>query len=68
VDPLLIKAIIKVESDFAPDVVSNKGAVGLMQIMPATGRQIAGYLQMKNFKKEMLLNPETNIMFGVFLL
>lgn len=66
VDPLLVKAIIKVESDFAPDAVSNKGAVGLMQIMPATGRQIAGYLEMENFKKEMLLNPETNIMFGVF--
>ena len=66
VDPLLVKAIIKVESDFVPDAVSNKGAVGLMQIMPATGRQIAGYLEMENFKKEMLLNPETNIMFGVF--
>ncbi len=66
VDPVLMKAIIKAESNFVSDAVSTKGAIGLMQIMPSTGRQIAQYLQIKNFKAEMLYNPEINIMFGIW--
>ncbi len=39
-DRHLLKAIIKVESDFNPLVVSRKGAQGLMQLMPETAREV----------------------------
>ena len=40
-DPELVKAVVAVESGYRPAAVSNKGAVGLMQLMPATAEQLA---------------------------
>lgn len=54
----LIKAVIKQESNYMPNAVSSKGAIGLMQIMPSTG----ALLGIED--KETLKDPYVNIMTG----
>ena len=63
-DPYLVTAIIYRESRFNPNAVSNKGAIGLMQIMPETAEWIAENLNLNNFDVDDLYIPETNIKFG----
>lgn len=68
VDPLFVLAVIREESRFQPDAGSFAGALGLMQIMPKTGKAIAGQLGIPNFKNSMLLDPETSIKMGAYYL
>jgi soluble lytic murein transglycosylase len=60
VDPYLLASIIRQESGFEPSTVSNAGAVGLMQIMPAEASRIAG----QEITRQALFDPQTNIMVG----
>lgn len=67
-DPHLIAAIIFVESRFIPTARSFKGAMGLMQIMPETGKWIAEQQGYTDFDINELYNPDINIRFGCWYL
>lgn len=66
VNPYLVCAIIKCESSWRDEVVSNVGAVGLMQVMPSTATTLAGngYVDADAFPPENLQSPVVNIEYG----
>lgn len=55
VDPFLVKAVIRTESLFDPEAISDAGAQGLMQLMPATAER---------FRVTDMMDPEQNIRAG----
>jgi soluble lytic murein transglycosylase-like protein len=64
VDPWLVASLIRVESAGDPSIVSSVGAIGLTQIMPKTGAEIAKTLGMENYSTELLYDPATNVRMG----
>lgn len=64
VETALIFAMILEESRYRRDAISWAGAIGLMQIMPATGRELARQLNIRRFRSSMLKDPEINIRMG----
>ncbi len=67
-DPYLVAAIIHTESRGDPEAVSHKGAVGLMQIMPATGAWIAEKLAVADYTEATLTSAPDNIRLGCWYL
>ena len=68
VDPYLVLSVIRQESFFNEDAVSRAGAIGLMQIMPETGRRLARSLGMGPFDRKQLFNPLQSIRMGSYFL
>ena len=68
IDPLLVLALIRTESTFYNWSRSRRGAMGLMQIRPRTGKHLARELDLKWDGIETLLDPYTNVRLGVHYL
>jgi soluble lytic murein transglycosylase len=64
VDPYLVAGLIRRESAFDPAVTSGAGAIGLMQIMPPTGRTLARSEGPPGFEPALLKQPEVNVHLG----
>jgi soluble lytic murein transglycosylase len=63
----LVYAVMRQESAFRPDVVSPASAVGLMQLIPRTGKAAAGELGLE-YRSELLVSPPYNIQLGAYYL
>jgi soluble lytic murein transglycosylase len=67
-NPALLAAVIEQESKFNPDARSSTGAVGLMQLQPATAEGIAIRTGGSKFRLSDLTNPEINVRYGAWYL
>jgi peptidoglycan lytic transglycosylase len=63
-DPMLAAGLIRQESTFQVDAVSPKNAVGLMQVLPKTGRLMARHLRVR-YTKTSLYEPDFNLEVGM---
>lgn len=68
IDPLLLVAMAITESHCRPNARGGSGEYGILQIMPGTGKWIAGRLGYEDWAPEDLLDVKTNIQFGAFYL
>jgi soluble lytic murein transglycosylase len=63
-DPYIVAALAAQESTFDPKIRSSANAIGLMQIIPPTGRRLARQVGVRNFSERSLENPEINARLG----
>ena len=66
ISPYLVAAVINAESSWGPERVSGAGAIGLMQVMPQTARDLAASKRVdrRKFPPDKLLDPANNIEYG----
>jgi len=67
-DPFLVAALIRQESEFNAKAVSPASARGLTQVMPATGRELGRKLRIPKYQTAMLFSPDTNLKIGTYYL
>ncbi|HWP49417.1 MAG TPA: transglycosylase SLT domain-containing protein [Candidatus Limnocylindrales bacterium] len=67
-DPFLVAGLIRQESGYNVKSLSPSNAMGLMQIIPPTGKYIAEQVNFRGFHPDLLYEPETNIAFGTWYL
>jgi soluble lytic murein transglycosylase len=67
-DPFVVAALIRQESEFNVKAVSRANARGLTQVMPATGRELGRKLNIPRYQTSMLFTPETNLKIGTYYL
>jgi len=63
-DPYLVASLIRQESEFNPNAVSRKNAVGLMQLLPSAGKMVAKQAKVRHFSATMLFTPAVNLQLG----
>jgi soluble lytic murein transglycosylase len=63
-DPYLVASLIRQESAFNPNAVSRKDAVGLMQLLPKTGKLVAKQVKLRHFVPTELFTPAVNLELG----
>ena len=63
-DPFLVASLIRQESEFNAAALSRANAMGLMQILPGTGKKVAKELKIKGFDSALLLDPTYNLQVG----
>jgi soluble lytic murein transglycosylase len=63
-DPYLVASLIRQESEFNPNAVSRANAVGLMQLLPKTGKLVAKEVKMKRYTASQLYTPAVNLQLG----
>lgn len=68
VSPYLVAAVVRAESKGDAAATSRRGALGLMQVMPATGAWAAGRMGLMNFTPARLHDPTTNLAIGTWYL
>jgi soluble lytic murein transglycosylase len=67
-DPFLVAALIRQESEFNTKAVSRANARGLTQVLPSTARQLSRQLKIPRYSTSMLFSPDMNLKIGTFYL
>ena len=63
-DPYMVASLVRQESEFNPNAVSNKNALGLMQLLPRVGKGVAKQVKLKHFSPPQLFTPAINLQLG----